>query len=75
MVDTTWLSPERRRSFGLHDQLMTERRREDRHSFVHFLRMPTEMFDEILQGWTSHSQAEYLLQKSTGTRTQVSNYT
>ncbi|VDH90220.1 Hypothetical predicted protein, partial [Mytilus galloprovincialis] len=44
-----WLSPERRRSFGLYDQLMTELRREDRQSFVHFLRMPTEMFDEILQ--------------------------
>ncbi|VDI75621.1 Hypothetical predicted protein [Mytilus galloprovincialis] len=28
---------------------MTELRREDRQSFVHFLRMPTEMFDEILQ--------------------------
>ncbi|CAG2229278.1 unnamed protein product [Mytilus edulis] len=44
-----WLSPERRRSFGLFDQLMTELRREDRQSFVHFIRMPTEMFDEILQ--------------------------
>ncbi|CAG2206516.1 unnamed protein product [Mytilus edulis] len=44
-----WLSPERRCSFGLYDQLMTELRREDRQSFVHFLRMPTEMFDEILQ--------------------------
>ena len=44
-----WLSPERRRSFGLYDQLMTKLRREDRQSFLHFLRMPTEMFDEILQ--------------------------
>ncbi|VDI62072.1 Hypothetical predicted protein [Mytilus galloprovincialis] len=44
-----WLSPERRCSFGLYDQLMTELRWEDRQSFVHFLRMPTEMFDEILQ--------------------------
>ena len=44
-----WLSPERRLEFGLYDQLMIELRREDQRSFMNFLRMPTEMFDEILE--------------------------
>ena len=44
-----WLSPERRRHFGLHDQLMTELRREDQKAFVNFLRISPEMFDEILE--------------------------
>ena len=43
-----WLSPERRLQFGLYDQLMMELRREDQRSFMNFMRMPTEMFDEIL---------------------------
>ena len=71
-----WLSPERRRSFGLYDQLMTELRREDRQSFLHWL--PSNAHRDVrrdIAGWTSHSQAEFFSQKSTGTRTQVSNYT
>lgn len=44
-----WLSPERRRHFGLYDQLMTELRREDRKAFISFMRVPPEMFDEILE--------------------------
>ena len=45
----SWLSPERRRHFGLYDQLMTELRREDQKAFVNFLRISPEMFDEILE--------------------------
>ena len=45
----SWLSTERRRQFGLYDLLMTELRREDRKEFMNFMRMPPEMFDEILQ--------------------------
>ena len=44
-----WLGPDRRRQFGLYDQLMTELRREDTKAFCNFMRMPTEMFDEILE--------------------------
>ena len=44
-----WLGPERRRMFGLYDQLMMELRREDQRSFTNFMRMPPEMFDEILE--------------------------
>ena len=68
-----WLSPERRRSFGLYDQLMTELRREDRRTLPS--NAHRDVRRDIAAGWTLHSQAEYLLQKSTGTRTQVSNYT
>ncbi|KAG0706164.1 hypothetical protein GWK47_031885 [Chionoecetes opilio] len=39
----------RRRQFGLCDQLMVELRREDPKSFRNFMRMPPEMFDEILE--------------------------
>ena len=42
------LGPLRRRQFGLYDQLIMELRREDPASFRNFLRMPPEMFDEIL---------------------------
>ena len=44
-----WLGPERRRQFGLYDQLMDELRREDEKSFLNFLRIPPEMFDEVLE--------------------------
>ncbi|KAK7110133.1 hypothetical protein V1264_014058 [Littorina saxatilis] len=40
----SWLSPERRRQFGLYDQL----RREDPAAFCNFMRMQPETFDEIL---------------------------
>ncbi|XP_052230485.1 uncharacterized protein LOC127844379 [Dreissena polymorpha] len=43
-----WLGPERRRQFGLYDQLMIELRREDQRAFINIMRMPPEMFDEIL---------------------------
>ena len=37
-----------RRQFGMYDQLMVELRNEDHASFTNFLRMPPEMFDELL---------------------------
>ncbi|KAH3856765.1 hypothetical protein DPMN_099359 [Dreissena polymorpha] len=43
-----WLDPERRRQFGLYDQLMVELRREDQRAFINFTRMPPEIFYEIL---------------------------
>lgn len=42
-----WSGPERRREFGLYDQLMVELRNEDEKAFVNFLRIPPEMFDEM----------------------------
>lgn len=44
----SWLRPERRRQFGLYDQLMVELRQEDPVAFRNFMRMPPEMFQEIL---------------------------
>ena len=44
-----WLGPERRRQFGLYDQLMTELRREDESAFLNFMRLPPAMYDELLQ--------------------------
>ena len=38
----------RRKQFGLYDQLMVELRNEDQTEFCNFMRMPPEMFDEIL---------------------------
>ncbi|XP_063442822.1 putative nuclease HARBI1 [Mytilus trossulus] len=43
-----WLTQERRLMFGHYDRLMQELRMEDQQSFFNFLRMPPEMFDEIL---------------------------
>ena len=45
-----WVRPwiGRRRQFGMYDQLMVELRNEDHASFTNFLRMPPEMFDELL---------------------------
>ena len=44
-----WLSAERRLQFGhLYDKLLAELRMEDQQSFFNFLRMPPEMFDELL---------------------------
>ena len=34
--------------FGLYDQLMVELRRKDEVSFINIMRVPTEMFDELL---------------------------
>ena len=47
---TTWIRPwiGRRREFGMYDQLMVELRNEDTASFKNFLRMPTDMYDEIV---------------------------
>lgn len=42
-----WIA--RRHNFGLYDQLMTELRNEDQASFKNFMRMPPEMFDELLE--------------------------
>lgn len=44
-----WLGPERRMRFGLYDQLMVELRAEDLNSFCNFMRMPPDMFHEILR--------------------------
>ena len=46
-----WVKPwiGRRCEFGLYDQLMVELRNEDHRSFKNFLRMPPEMFDELLE--------------------------
>lgn len=44
-----WLSPRRRRQFGIYDQLLVELRNEDPASFKNFLRVPPEMFDFILE--------------------------
>ena len=46
-----WVRPwiGRRREYGLYDQLMVELRNEDPASFINFLRMPPEMFDELLE--------------------------
>ena len=42
-----WIS--RRKQFGLYDQLLVELRQEDQTSFKNFMRMPVQMYDEILQ--------------------------
>ena len=43
-----WLSAERRLQFGHYDRLLAELRIENQQSFFNFLRMPPEMFDELL---------------------------
>ena len=43
-----WLGHVRRRQFGLYNQLMFELRAEEPKSCCNFMRMPPEMFDEIL---------------------------
>ena len=43
-----WLQAERRLLYGHHDRLMTELRRGYQQSFFNFLRMPAEMFDELI---------------------------
>ena len=45
-----WVRPwiGRRLQFGLYDQLLVELRNEDQASFKNFMRMPPEMFDELL---------------------------
>ena len=44
-----WFSLERRRHFRLYNRLMPELWREDRKSFLNFMRMPPDMFDDILE--------------------------
>ena len=44
-----WLSADRRLQFGQYDTLMAEMRVEDTASFFNYLRMPAEMFDELVQ--------------------------
>ena len=43
-----WRSAERRLQFGHYDRLLAELRMEDQQLFFNFLRMPPEMFDELL---------------------------
>ena len=45
-----WIA--RRTDHGLYDRLMVELRNEDQRSFKNFMRMPPEMFDEIVQRLT-----------------------
>ena len=49
----------RRRLFGLYDQLLVELRNEDRAAFKKFMRMPTEMYDEILARVEHRIQKQY----------------
>ena len=49
-----WLSAETRYQFGLYDQLMVELRNEDRKAFENFMRMPTEMYDELVTRLSPH---------------------
>ena len=44
-----WLTVEKRHNFGLYGQLMLELRCEDKNAIHNFMRMPTEMFDELLR--------------------------
>ena len=43
-----WLSMERRLQYGQYGRLMAELRMEDVHSFLNFLRMKPQIFDELL---------------------------
>ena len=45
-----WVRPwiGRRMQFGIYDQLLLELRTEDQRGFKNFMRMPPEMFDELL---------------------------
>ncbi|KAK6167936.1 hypothetical protein SNE40_021859 [Patella caerulea] len=47
---TNWIRPWilRRREYGMYDKLLVELRNEDPTSFTNFLRMPPDMFDELL---------------------------
>ena len=38
----------KRPQFGMYDQLLVELRNEDQASFINFMRMPPEMFDELV---------------------------
>ena len=42
-----WIS--RRLDFGLYDQLLVELRNEDQGAFKNFMRMPPDMYDELLR--------------------------
>jgi len=44
-----WLSAKRRLKFGHYDRLMAELRMDDQQSFFNFLRMPPQIFDELLK--------------------------
>ena len=48
---TCWVKPwiQRRREYGLYDHLLVELRREDQTEFINLMRMPPEMFDELLE--------------------------
>ena len=53
-----WLLAERRLQYGHYDRLLAELRIEDQQSLFNFMRMPTEMFDELLK------RAEFVLDDS-----------
>ena len=55
-----WQHPERKRQYGVYDQLMVELRKEDHRTFKIFIYMPTEMYEEILERvshriWKQHT--------------------
>jgi len=52
---------------GLYDQLMVELRREDPISSKNFMRMPPEMFDEILQRVRGRITKQYTLETTIAT--------
>ena len=54
-----WCGPVRRQKFGLFDQLMVELREEDTASFKNFLRMPPEMFDELVRRLTPRLRKQH----------------
>ena len=47
MWTRAWI--QRRRQYELYDQLLIELRHEDPKSFINFMRMPPNMYDEILE--------------------------
>ena len=64
------LGPLRRRQFGLYDQLMVKLRREDPVS-LNILRMPPEMFDEILTRITPRIAEDHTVQWTYNERSQL----
>ncbi len=48
---SVWVRPwiTRRLDFGLYDQLLVELRNEDQGAFKNFMRMPPDMYDELLR--------------------------
>ena len=54
-----WLTPARRLEYGHYNRLMQELRVEDENSFTNYVRMPPQMFDELLQRITPVIQRQH----------------